>query len=173
MTAPIRRAPDRPAISPHPHISRLGAGLTALGGAGVVHAIWGMCVDPLLLAVGIFGLVWALWARHTTGMLAGTVLVAMALFALLDDHGTFTGAADALTLLALAAIVVLAHGLPVLRGDAWPLLPAGVLAFLAAFALTRLVVIWAGVPWTYLASACVLAAGLALLAWDARGGRAP
>src|ERR687888_655586 len=75
---------------------------------------------------------------HLSRLGAGLVLVAVALFALLDDHRVFTGLGDALTLLALAALAVLAHGLPVPWRDAWPLVPAGVLVLLAAFALIRL-----------------------------------
>lgn len=175
MTTTVRR---RPIPAPRSvvrrrHLSRLGAGLAMLGGAGLAHSIWGMAIDLPLLGAGAIGLTWALATRHAGQMVAGMVVFAVALFALLDDHGVFSGAADALTLLALAAAVLLAHGLPVLRRDAWPLVPAGVLVLMAAFVAIRLAAAWAATPWTPMAPLLVLMAGLALLIWDVRGGRAP
>jgi hypothetical protein len=155
------------------HLSRLGAGLVIVGGAGVAHALWGVAVDLPLLVVGASGLLWALATRQPAHLLAAIVLVAVALFALLDDHGVFTGLSDALTLLVLAVLAVLAHGLPVLWREAWPLVPAGVLVLLAAFVLIRLAAAWAAAPWTPAAPLLVALAGLTLLVWDARGGRAP
>jgi hypothetical protein len=96
----------------------------------------------------------------------------VALFALLDDHGAFTGPADGLTLLALATLAVLAHGLPVLRRDVWPIVPAGALALMAAFVVVRLAAVGAGAPWDHGAPVLVAVVGLALLGWDAYGGRA-
>lgn len=173
----ILRPPRRSHLSPrlvrHPHLSRLGAGLMVLGGAGLVHSLWGVAVDLPLLIVGAGGLVWALASRHATRMVAGIVLVAVALFALLDDHGVFTSLTDALTLLALVAAVVLAHGLPVRWRDSWPLVPAGVLVLIAAFVVIRLAAAWAATPWLPSAPLLVLLAGLALLTWNTRGGSAP
>jgi hypothetical protein len=165
-------APHAAMLRRRAHPSRLGAGLVVVGGAGTAHALWGLAVDLPLLVVGAAGLLWALATRRPAHLLAGIVLVAVALFALLDDHGVFTGLGDALTLLVLAALAVLAHGLPVLWRDAWPLVPAGVLALLAAFAMIWLAAVWAA-PWAPAAPLLVALAGLALLAWDARGGRAP
>jgi hypothetical protein len=175
MTTTPRRPPAPRAAAQwrRAHLSRLGAGLVVVGGAGVAHALRGLAVDLPLLVVGAAGLLWALASRRPAHLLAGIVLVAVALFALLDDHGVFTGLGDALTLLALAAIAVLAHGLPVLWRDAWPLVPAGVLVLLAAFAMIRMAAVWAAAPWAPAAPLLVALVGLALLAWDARGGRAP
>ena len=175
MTTTPRRpsAPRAAALWRRAHLSRLGAGLVVVGGAGTAHALWGLAVDLPLLVVGAAGLLWALATRRPAHLLAGIVLVAVPLFALLDDHGVFTGLADALTLLALAAVVLLAHGLPVPWRDAWPLVPAGVLLLLAAFAVIRLAAAWAAAPWAPAAPLLVALAGLALLVWDARGGRAP
>src|SRR5438128_4961181 len=105
MTTIPRRPPTLPtlALMRRPHLSRLGAGLLLVGGAGVAHALWGLAVDLPLLVVGAASLLWALVTRRPAHQLAAIVLVAVALFALLDDHGVFTGLADALTLLALAA----------------------------------------------------------------------
>jgi hypothetical protein len=172
---PARRPPLPPTtqLAHRAHLSRLGTGLLLVGGAGTAHALWGLAIDLPLLVAGAAGLLWALATRRPAHLLAGIVLVAVALFALLDDHGVFTGLADALTLLALAAVVVLAHGLPLLRRDAWPLVPAGVLALLAALVMVRLAAVWAAAPWAPIAPLLVALAGVALLVWDARGGRAP
>src|SRR5207244_2635251 len=61
------------------------------GGAGVAHALRGVAVDLPLLVGGVAGLLWALVTRRPAHLLAGIVLVAVALFALLDDHGILTG----------------------------------------------------------------------------------
>src|SRR5437773_8655134 len=110
MTTPPRRPPAPPAAARwrRAHLSRLGTGLLLVGAAGTAHALWGLAVDLPLLVAGAAGLHWALATRRPAHLLAGIVLVAVALFALLDDHGAFTGLADALTLLALAAAAVLA-----------------------------------------------------------------
>jgi hypothetical protein len=175
MTTTPRRppAPHAATLWRRAHLSCLGAGLLVVGGAGTAHALWGLAVDLPLLVVGAAGLFWALATRRPAHLLAAIVLVAVALFALLDDHGVFTGLGDALVLLALAAVVLLAHGLPVLWRDAWPLVPAGVLVLLAAFAMIRMAAAWAAAPWAPAAPLLVALAGLALLVWDARGGSAP
>jgi hypothetical protein len=164
---------DHARLGPQAHLSRLGAGLLIVGGAGAMHLLWGVAVDVPMLLVGAGGLVWALWARHESGLLAGIVLLAVALFALLDDHRVFTGVADALTLLALAAALVLARGWPVARSGAWPFVPAGALVLLAAFSVVRLAAAWLALPWAAVATLLVLLCGLGLLLWDARGGHVP
>src|SRR5919205_583032 len=163
MTTTQRRPPAPPAatLRRRAHLSRLGTGLVVVGGAGTGHALWGLAVDLPLLVVGAAGLFWALATHRPAHLLAGIVLVAVALFALLDDHRVFTGLGDALALLALAALAVLAHGLPVLWREAWPLVPAGVLVLLAAFALIRLAAVWAAAPWAPVAPLLVALAGLA------------
>jgi hypothetical protein len=93
MTTTPRRPPAPPdaARRRRAHLSRLGAGLVVVGGAGVAHTLWGLAVDLPLLVVGAAGLLWALATRRPAHLLAAIVLVAVALFALLDDHGVFTG----------------------------------------------------------------------------------
>jgi hypothetical protein len=155
-------------LPPHPHLSRLGVGLLVIGAAEVVHHLWGLAVDvPLLIAGGV-GLVWAIAARHAHGMVAGIVLLAVALFALLDDRQVFSHPQDAITLVVLASLLLMAHGLPASWRDSWPIVPAGALLLVGVFALVRL-----AAPWTSGTPVLAMLAGLTLIGWDSRGGTIP
>jgi hypothetical protein len=161
-------AAARSVLPPHPHLSRLGVGLLVIGTTEVTHHLWGLAVDlPLLIAGGV-GLAWALVARHAQGMVAGIVLLAVALFALLDDKQVFGHPQDAMALATLAGLLVIAHGIPASWRDAWPIVPAGVLLLIGVFALIRL-----ATPWSWGGPVLVLLVGLTFLAWDGRGGHVP
>lgn len=157
----------------HTHLSGLGAGLTALGVADLIHHVWGADVDPVLLAIGGAGALWAVFAKRATTILAGIALSAVGFFTVLDDHAIFTSADDTLILLLLAAVILLMPGLPVSWRSAWPIVPAGALVLVALFALLQLVADWAAAPWSVGAPILVAVLGAALLVWDAHGGHVP
>ncbi|HVC80284.1 MAG TPA: hypothetical protein VNL35_07280 [Chloroflexota bacterium] len=157
----------------HPHLSRLGMGLLALGAADLTHHLWGADTDPLLLALGGAGALWAIFAKRITATLAGIVLFAVGFFAVLDDHAAFTRAEDTLVLLILAGLILLVPGLPMTWRTPWPLVPAGALVLVTLFALLRLVAVWAAAPWSVGASILVAVLGGALLLWDMHGGHVP
>jgi hypothetical protein len=174
----MRRVSSRSHAGGHVHprraqFSHLGLGLLVLGAAGVVHTRWGVAVDPVLLAAGAIGLLWALYARHAAGFVAGVVLLGVALAAFLEDRQSITGPIDIVVLLCLALVLLLAGGLPATWSEARPIAPAGALVLLAVYAALRLAAAWAAAPWDLCAPVAVLLGGLALLAWDARGGQVP
>jgi len=170
----IKRSPiSLTGLVHHPHLSRLGAGLATLGAADLIHHLWGADVDPVLLAIGGAGALWAVFARRPTTMLAGIVLFAVGFFTVLDDHAIFTRADDALGLLLLAALILLMPGLPVSWRTAWPIVLAGMLLLVALFALLQLAAAWAAAPWPIGAPILVAVLGAALLVWDAHGGHVP
>lgn len=154
-------------------LSRLGLGLLVLGVADLIHHLSGADVDPLLLTIGGGGALWAARARRGATMLAGIVLAAVGLFAVLNDHAVFTRAEYALLLLVLAALILLMSSLPGSWRDPWLVAQAGVLLLVAVFALLGFAAALAAAPWAVGAPILVTVLGAALLLWNARGGTMP
>ncbi len=150
------------------HLDRLGLGFIALGIANLTHHLWGANVDLFQLTIGGIGALWAVRAGLGAMRLACIVLAAVGFFAVLDDHAVFTSMEYTLILLLVAVLMLILSGGRAGRGDPWPLVQAGILLLVAAFALLRFAADRAAAPWAVGSPILVIVLGATLLLWGTR-----